>query len=253
MKPITLPGGPLPMPAVCVPLVGRTAAALEAQALRAAQLRPDLIEWRVDFFEGIGDAQQVAALAKKLRDAAGVPLLFTRRSSREGGQSIALSEEDVLAVYQAVCAAKAADLVDWEMESAPAHVQAVREAARANGIALLLSFHDFHRTPPVDELVARFRKAQELGADVGKLAVMPQSKADVLALLQATLQASQALDIPVAGMAMGALGAVSRLCGGEFGSALTFGVGDAASAPGQMPVEALRSGLAVLRGASGPG
>ncbi|HYF19706.1 MAG TPA: type I 3-dehydroquinate dehydratase [Ramlibacter sp.] len=42
------------------------------------------------------------------------------------------------------------------------------------------------------------------------------------------------------------------MCGGEFGSALTFAVGQAASAPGQMPIEELRSGLAVLQGAGVP-
>ena len=68
--------------------------------------------------------------------------------------------------------------------------------------------------------------------------------------LQAMLQASQELDIAVAGMAMGALGAVSRLAGGEFGSALTFAVGQAASAPGQMPVRELRAALAALKAAS---
>ncbi|TFZ04172.1 type I 3-dehydroquinate dehydratase [Ramlibacter humi] len=238
------------MPAVCVPFVGRTAGALRAEAARAARLKPDLVEWRVDFFEGIARTADVVALAQELRNAAGVPLLFTRRSSREGGQPIALGEPEVVALYEAVCAARAADIVDAEMAGDRAHVQAVREAARAAGIALLLSFHDFAGTPPAGELLARFRQAQDLGADIGKLAVMPQSKADVLALLQATLQASETLDIPVAGMAMGALGAASRLCGGEFGSALTFGMGEAASAPGQMPVDALRAGLAVLREAS---
>jgi 3-dehydroquinate dehydratase-1 len=113
----------------------------------------------------------------------------------------------------------------------------------------VLSFHDFQRTPPLQELLARFRQAKDLGADVGKLAVMPRSKADVLVLLQATLQASEMLDIPVAGMAMGALGAVSRVCGGVFGSALTFAVGQAASAPGQIPIDELRAALAVLRSA----
>jgi 3-dehydroquinate dehydratase I len=96
-------------------------------------------------------------------------------------------------------------------------------------------------------LFDRYRQAQALGGDIGKLAVMPRSSADVLALLQATLQASSELAIPVAGMSMGALGAVTRLAGGEFGSALTFAVGQAASAPGQLPIEELRRALALLR------
>ena len=254
MKPITLQGRPLAggsLPAVCIPLVARSADALVAEAAAVAPMSPDLVEWRVDFYEGIARADEVVALAARLRQAAGnVPLLFTRRSTREGGQPMGLTEAQVVDLYRAVCSAKAVDIVDFEMAANGADVEAVRQAARAHGIALLLSFHDFGKTPPVPQLLERFRQAQALGADIGKVAVMPGSRADVLALLQATLQASEELAIPVAGMSMGALGAVSRLCGGEFGSALTFAVGQAASAPGQLPIDALRQGLAVLRGGS---
>ena len=67
------------------------------------------------------------------------------------------------------------------------------------------------------------------------------------------LQASRTLAIPVVSMAMGGLGAVSRVCGASFGSALTFAVGQSASAPGQMPIEDLSAALAVLRKAGGAG
>lgn len=256
MKPITVKGQPLAegrLPALCIPLVARTVEALRAEAAAAANLSPDLIEWRVDFFEGLARTQDVVALAAEVRRTTGVPLLFTRRSSREGGQPIALTEPQVVDLYKAVCEAQAADIVDWEMAAQRDHVEAVREAARAAGVTLLLSFHDFGGTPALPQMLERFRQAQALGGDVGKLAVMPKTRADVLALLQATLQASQELAIPVAGMSMGALGAVTRLCGGEFGSALTFALGQAASAPGQMPVDDLRQALAVLRRGSGAG
>ncbi len=250
-RPIVIRGRPLAggaLPAVCIPLVGTTDEALLEQARAAAALQPDLLEWRVDFHEGIADAGRMVALAARVRQAApGVPLLFTRRSPREGGQPSALTGEQVVGLYRAVCAAGAAELVDFEMASDPRELAAVREAARAAGIGLLLSFHDFDRTPPAAELLGRLRQAADLGADIGKLAVMPRSPADVLALLQATLQASQELAIPVAGMAMGALGVASRVAGGVFGSALTFAVGQAASAPGQVPIAELRAALRVLR------
>ena len=61
-------------------------------------------------------------------------------------------------------------------------------------------------------------------------------------LLGATLRASQALELPLISMSMGALGALSRITGFAFGSALTFGVGAGSSAPGQMPIGELRNG-----------
>lgn len=249
MQPITVRGTPLAagsLPAVCIPLVAATRDALLAEANAAAAMRPDIVEWRVDFFGGIADAAATAQLCADLRAASGAPLLFTRRSFREGGQAIPLDEAGVVHLYQAVCAAKAADIVDMELSCEPAHLQAIREASRAAGIGLLLSFHDFGGTPPVALLLDTFRAMQRAGGDIAKIAVMPRSRADVLALLQAVQQASDELPIPVVGMAMGELGAVTRVCGGAFGSALTFAVGQAASAPGQIPIAALRAALAAL-------
>ena len=241
-----LAGGRLP--AVCAPLVARTQAALLAEAAAVAAKEPDLLEWRIDFYEGIADTGSVLRAARELREAArGIPVLFTRRSHREGGQAIPLDEPGVVALYRAVCAAGLVDLADFEMGNDAAHVSQVREFTRAAGLPLILSFHDFGATPPTNELAARFAQAKALGADVAKVAVMPSSMEDVHRLLGATLQASGTLGIPVISMAMGPLGAVSRLCGGVFGSALTFAMGAAASAPGQMPIEDVRAGLAVLR------
>jgi 3-dehydroquinate dehydratase-1 len=79
---------------------------------------------------------------------------------------------------------------------------------------------------------------------------MPQSIEDVQRLLAATLRASRELPIPVITMSMGGLGAVSRICGGVFGSALTFAVGAAASAPGQIAIEDVRAALDVLQRAT---
>lgn len=249
-RPLFVNGQPLAggrLPALCAPLVARSAEALAAETRAVAAKRPDLLEWRVDFFEAIGDTAAVLAAAAAVRQAAGdLPILFTRRAQREGGQPIPLDEPAVVALYEAVIASGQVDLVDFEMDNDAAHLARVRERARAAGKPLVLSFHDFQRTPDDAQLAARFAQAQALGGDVAKVAVMPQSLEDVHRLLGATLAASRKLDIPVISMSMGGLGAVSRLCGGVFGSALTFAVGAAASAPGQMPIEDVRAGLAVL-------
>jgi 3-dehydroquinate dehydratase-1 len=245
-----LGGGALP--AVCAPLVARTPEALLAEAAAVAAKKPDLLEWRVDFFEGIADAAAVAELAGRIgRAAGGLPLLFTCRSQGEGGENIPLTGQQVVGLYRAVCEGGQIDLVDFEMGREAAHVAQVREAARAAGAQLILSFHDFERTPSAQVLSQRFAQAQEMGADIAKVAVMPQDMQDVLALLAATLAASRELDIPVAGMSMGGLGSITRLCGGAFGSALTFAIGQGASAPGQMPIEELHRGLELLRRAMG--
>jgi 3-dehydroquinate dehydratase I len=235
-------------PAICAPLVGRTREKLLAEVAVVAAKKPDIIEWRVDFFEGIADTAQVVEIAAQIRRAAGnAALLFTRRSMREGGERIELTEPQVVALYRAVCESGHVDLVDFEMSSEPGHLAEVREFSRARGVKLVLSFHDFKATPSPDVLAARFAQAASLGGDVAKIAVMPRDMDDVLTLLSATLRASRELAIPVVSMSMGPLGAITRLCGWTFGSAMTFGVGESSSAPGQMPIEDLAAGLAIAR------
>jgi 3-dehydroquinate dehydratase I len=251
VKPISIRGKPAAggkLPLLCAPLVGvdRNALLAEAAAVRAAA--PDVVEWRVDFFQAIGEAGAVVDTARALRRALpGLPLLFTRRSAAEGGQRVSISEQAVADVYGAVCEADCIDLVDYEMSNEPASLVAVREASRRRGIGLVCSYHNFQETPSAEVLGTRFRRAQELGADVAKVAAMPRRSEDVLALLSATLHASRTLDIPLISMSMGALGAPSRVIGFTFGSALSFGVAAQSSAPGQMPIAELRAAIDIVR------
>lgn len=80
-------------------------------------------------------------------------------------------------------------------------------------------------------MASKFLMADQLGADVAKVAVMPRNLDDVLTLFSATLEAGKILRIPLISMSMGPLGAVTRLFGWTFGSALTFAVGASSSAP----------------------
>ena len=112
---------------------------------------------------------------------------------------------------------------------------------------VVASNHDFHKTPAQEEIVSRLKKMQELGADIPKIAVMPQNKKDVLTLLAATEEmATEYADRPIITMSMAGTGVISRLCGEVFGSALTFGAVGKASAPGQMGAEDLKTVLTLL-------
>jgi 3-dehydroquinate dehydratase-1 len=162
-----------------------------------------------------------------------------------------LNEGQVIAMYVAVCASKAIDLIDYEMANDAANIVRVREAARANGIKLVLSFHNFSYTPGLETLASKFLMADQLGEDVAKVAVMPRNLDDVLTLFSATLEAGKILRIPLISMSMGPLGAVTRLFGWTFGSALTFAIGASSSAPGQVPIEDLNTVLAILQKSMG--
>ena len=87
-------GGDTPL--ICSPLVGRTRERVLAEAEIVAAKKPDVIEWRVDYFDAIGDMAAVLDAGKALRAIAGdAPIIFTRRSTKEGGEPIALDDEGV--------------------------------------------------------------------------------------------------------------------------------------------------------------
>jgi 3-dehydroquinate dehydratase-1 len=246
-RPISIRGIPAKVPLICAPLVGATREAVLQEAATALAAKADIVEWRVDHFR---DFQDVIGTGNALRRAlAGLPLLFTRRSVAEGGKAVPISEKRVVELYGEVCAAGFADLIDYEM--ALPETKAVRDASRRHGVGLVCSFHDFERTPPLAELVARYRRAQELGGDVDKVSVMARGPQDALTLLAATMQASETLELPLIGVSMGPHGALSRMIGFAFGSALTFGVAAGASAPGQMPIGELRAAIEIARKALG--
>jgi 3-dehydroquinate dehydratase-1 len=236
---------------ICTPLVGRTAAAVLAELSAILPKAPDLVEWRIDFFDAIADQRQVLDTAAQVRRLAGsVPIIFTRRAVHEGGEPISLDEDGVVDLYAALCASGHVDFVDYELSQPVHHRRRVRAVSQAHGVALIASYHNFDATPAPAVMLDTLVRAEREGADVAKLAVMPRTPADVLLLLEATLLANAALRIPVITMSMGALGAISRVCGWRYGSSVTFAVGQRVSAPGQISIEALRGAMAALEGSA---
>jgi 3-dehydroquinate dehydratase-1 len=254
-KPILVHGQPVAagkFPLICTPLVGRTQQALLDELDVVLPKAPDVLEWRIDFFEQIGDVAQVLqTLAAIKLKASGLPLLFTRRSALEGGEKIVIHERQVIALYDAVCQSGQIELIDYELANDPENIAQVRATAKKHGVTLVLSFHNFSYTPGIETLGHKFLLADQMGADVAKVAVMPRNLDDVLTLLSATHEASKRLRIPLIAMSMGPMGALTRMMGWSFGSALTFAVGASSSAPGQVPIEDLHTVLAILRQAMG--
>ena len=240
-------------PRVCVPVVATTPAAAAAAARALPAGAADVVELRLDHLTGAAsDPAVVEAAVVAVRAALpdDVPLLATFRSAREGGAQPAddAAYAAVVATVTALADAGAGvDAVDVEL--ATPGVEGLVARARAAGLAVVVSHHDFDRTPPADRIEAVLRAQRHVGADVCKVAVMPHDADDVLALLTATRAVARDADRPVVTVAMGDLGRVTRVAGGVFGSAMTFASAGTASAPGQVDAGALRGALDLLHGA----
>ncbi len=235
------------IPKICVPIVGETKEEILDAALQMKELPVDIVEWRVDWYEDSKNIGLVIETGERIREIIGeTPLLFTIRTKNEGGERD-YTEEEYLSINVEASKAGFADIIDVELfKGEETFTKMVQEVHKYNNL-VIASNHDFTMTPTKAEIVNRLTSMGEMGADILKIAVMPQSSADVLELLEATrIMTEERTRKPVVTMSMGGLGVISRLAGGTFGSAMTFGAGEKASAPGQIPASKLKEILEVI-------
>jgi 3-dehydroquinate dehydratase-1 len=220
---------------------------LLAQAEEMTPLKPDLFEWRIDGYDGVENISDAIDTLKALRSQIGpAPLIFTCRISLEGGAK-KLPQAHRLNLIKAAIGSGHVDIVDIEMCNEPAFIHAIKTKSDAQGTKLIFSYHDFESTPEETYIYEKLKQAQSLGADIAKMAVMPHGYEDVLTLLNATLRArNHGVQIPIVTMAMGDKGSVTRLAGGLFGSDITFAMGTATTAPGQIHIERLRCAMGAI-------
>jgi 3-dehydroquinate dehydratase-1 len=197
----------------------------------------DWLELRVDNFF----PSQVAGLlcaAPKLR----IPRIVTVRHASEGGTAKGMTARERRGLYTDFL--PVAGLVDIELRQARA-MAAIIAQARAAGIGIILSYHDFRRTPGAAKLREMARRAREAGADIFKVATTAREPRDLATLIE--FLADEKEKGPIAVMGMGRFGKVSRLVLAEAGSCLNYGYLGKPNASGQWPVALLKARIAELQ------
>jgi len=234
--------------ALCIPVMGESLARLRDSAEAAKAAGADILELRVDSMSAMPDVRSALDMCAAVRETApDIPLLFTLRTKRDGGAGDAdgtAYENLLLAILGGEKGLP--DAVDVELSIGEEAFTRIAAAAKKAKIIVVGSSHDFETTPSEAEICARLASMQKLGADVCKIAVMPRSRLDVLALMRAAALSDEALYAPVIAIAMGRLGVMTRMGGEAFGSCLTFGTAGNASAPGQLDARELRSVLEII-------
>ena len=144
---------------ICVPVCAQTRAAA-VEAVREIRGTPaDLIEWRLDYF-----TEDILTAAPAVLEAAGeLPLLCTFRTKAEGGER-EIDPAAYFALNEAL-GALGVPMLDLELALCLAHEARAKQAIdalHARGAVLVLSSHDFEKTPPRDVLVERYRQIGKL-------------------------------------------------------------------------------------------
>ncbi|MBE7159157.1 MAG: type I 3-dehydroquinate dehydratase, partial [Rhodospirillales bacterium] len=218
---------------VCLSIACSRPEDVEAKSLAAAPEFP-LQELRLDYLADA--AAGLAALRPFLRAHPEIMFLGTCRPVRSGGRFAGSGTDEVQVLASA--AEAGCRILDLSLETAEELGADSLALLRSKGAAVILSFHDFERTPALEETLSRMRR---FAPDLYKIVPTANCLRDSLDLLKLLSTGTGQGETPVVGISMGEAGVVTRILGPRFGSAFTFAAAEAASAtaPGQLSAKLL--------------
>ena len=232
--------------AAVVAVINDSHAPLE-HSRKAAEMGADVLEIRLDLL-GIRDPGLAVEIVGKIKAETCLPLILTNRSPAEGGKWEG-SEEERIEILKEILSSfsreKGADAVDIELSAGEKERAELISTAKKQGKKVIVSFHDFSKTPSFQEMENIIEEAFRAGADIAKLAVMPGSMQDVLDLLQLTLGTREAQK-PVCTIAMGELGKHTRVIAPLYGSVLSYASVESSAAPGQLQANEVKKMMELL-------
>nr|WP_232796192.1 type I 3-dehydroquinate dehydratase [Staphylococcus canis] len=197
----------------------------------------DILELRIDSLPS-HDIEVIKSVIQQIKQFLHKPLLLTYRTVKQGGSGT-LNQTDYVTWMQEILQLDSFQMIDVEWEAYDESRETLVKEAKVHHKEVIVSYHNFDETPKIEVLKKIYFNMSKLGAEHLKIAVMPQSRRDVLTLLEAVIEASEALPQWVTGIAMGPLGIISRTAQESFGGALTYGALTEAVAPGQIHVQQL--------------
>ena len=212
---------------LCVPIV-ETSVERAYTAIKEADRLADLIELRVDYLRGVDLA---LFLGNRLK-----PLIVTNRRKEEGGRYRGEERKRLSVLEKAIDLG--ADYIDVELATETSFLKnLIRDKGKTQ---VILSFHDFRRTPSLRELQKLFIRMTGLGANVIKIVPFAESWEDNLTVLSLIPFAKERRQKIVA-FCMGEKGKISRVFSPLLGAAWTYASlnKNRNSAPGQLTVQEL--------------
>ncbi|KIY95963.1 dehydroquinate dehydratase/ shikimate dehydrogenase [Monoraphidium neglectum] len=227
---------------ICTSVTADSVEGALAEIEEASAAGVDVIELRLDFLSTFDPSSDL----KRLMDACKVPYIVTYRPTWEGGNYSGPEPERLATLKYA--AILGAPYVDVEFKAAHLFFAETRGEVPVS-TRVILSSHDFQKTPPRAELHARAAAMREAGADIVKIAAMANDITDAAAVLSLLQEKTG----PTIALSMGERGQITRLLAAKYGGHLTFAAlsADRASAPGQPTIQQLQ-GLYRFR-KQGPG
>ena len=213
---------------VCIPIV-ETTVEKALIAVKEVSRWADLIELRADYLKRV----KLGLLLENRRK----PFIVTHRRKEEGGKYKGEERKRLSVLQEAIDLG--ADYIDVELATERSFLQDILRNRKKTQV--ILSFHDFQRTPSPKELQGLFNQMVPLKADVIKIVPFARSWEDNLSILSLTPFA-KARKQKIVAFCMGEKGKISRILSPFLGAAWTYASlsKSSASAPGQLTVRELK-------------
>ena len=194
---------------------------------------PDIVEYRADLNDVI-DIDIIKSHLKKISSELTLPLLFTLRDKSEGGNFYGTDEQRNKIYSEILDLVNAIDIESSLAES----LNNVIQTAHSKNIKVVLSYHNFEKTPELSSLCKIVDKCFDRGADIAKIATMCKTKKEAEQLLSLNVKYNN-----IAAVGMGKYGRLTRISAPASGSILTYAFTDSKDSPvpGQFTIEELKS------------
>ena len=223
-------------PKICVSIGPEDAKSIEKEAERAFQLGADYVEIRFDFLK-------LDLLPAALNAATGIKdrTIYTLRPKSEGGMFAGSEENRLYWLYRLV--EQEPMLVDVELDTLKKNDE-LADFLEGKKSPLLVSWHDFEKTPPSD-FIADLLSEMRTYSNYVKIVPTAQSVEDSLRLLELY---ETAIGLSPIFFAMGDAGVISRVLCNIIGNApFTYASLEKIVAPGQLTVQQMKKLYNMMR------
>ena len=242
-------------PKIAVPITGRSHEQIIKDVKEAMKKPCDMLEWRADYFFGEMDSleekvENTDAHMEMIRilddidyQTDGMPLIFTIRGHGHGGR-VAISREHAYDLASLAAQSGLVDFVDMELFDDddtynPEQVKNQIKEVHEFGTGVILSYHDYEAMPAPAVTVGLTNLMRDMGADIVKIAGTASTREQAMEMMKVSELVTRGDELPVIFIAMGEEGRISRVIGGENGSAITFAKGREHTGEGQVEAAAL--------------
>ena len=226
---------------MCIPIVSSDIDEL-CEKIKVSAEKADIIEiWLGEFFTTPENFENFSEYSPKIleqiftakKEAGNIPLLINVKDSKEKGNFSGSDEQKISLLQEST--KLGAEYVDIDFEFVPELLGGLKKEVKNAGSQLILSAHFFEGTPTFPSLKNRVQRMQNSGADIVKIATMPESQKDLITLLRFA-ENMKRKNIPFIAMSMGQIGKISRVLVPMLGGEMMFAplTKEEASAPGQI-------------------